>query len=291
MIDNASSDATPEIAAPPRRAPPAARPNASSWAEANNAGIDATDGPAVLLLNADCFLEPRLPRRRAAAARRAGRRLGHPEAHPHARARTPAERLDAIDCVGMVVDRRRKNNLAGHGSPALAYDLPGDGLRPRRRRRAVPARDARRLPPRRRGARPGDGEVGVRRGPRLARLAARLEIGLRARGGRLPCPFLRALDPRAGARARPPRAVPQPLPDDGQERHLGAPARPAAGARLRDRSRLGFALLRERHLLARLRRGGAAAPHRRSATAASCAPSAARAVRPRPVPFGLEPAR
>jgi GT2 family glycosyltransferase len=30
----------------------------------------------------------------------------------------------------MVVDRRRKNNLAGHGSPALAYDVPGRAFGP-----------------------------------------------------------------------------------------------------------------------------------------------------------------
>jgi GT2 family glycosyltransferase len=128
VIDNASSDATGELA---RRhgARHLRLPERLSWAAANNAGIDATGGEAVLLLNADCFLEPEF----LAAARprltedRAGsvtpkllRTLG-----PHA-----ADRLDAIDCVGMVVDRRRKNNLAGHGSPALAYEEPGEAFGP-----------------------------------------------------------------------------------------------------------------------------------------------------------------
>ncbi len=128
VIDNASSDATGELA---RRG--GARhlrlPERISWAAANNAGIDATGGEAVLLLNADCYLEPSF----LAAARprldepRAGsvtpkllRTLG-PDSGDH---------LDAIDCAGMVVDRRRKNDLAGHGSPALAYDLPGEAFGP-----------------------------------------------------------------------------------------------------------------------------------------------------------------
>jgi GT2 family glycosyltransferase len=42
----------------------------------------------------------------------------------------PADHLDAIDCVGMVVDRRRKNNLAGHGRPSLAYESPGPSFGP-----------------------------------------------------------------------------------------------------------------------------------------------------------------
>lgn len=123
VIDNASSDATPEIVAA-HGAHHLRLPERLSWAEANNAGIDATDGPAVLLLNADCFLESDFLARARPRLDESGvgsvtpkllRTLGT----------EPEERLDAIDCVGMVVDRRRKNNLAGHGSPALAYDVPG----------------------------------------------------------------------------------------------------------------------------------------------------------------------
>jgi GT2 family glycosyltransferase len=128
VIDNASSDATGELA---RRG--GARhlrlPERRSWAAANNAGIDATGGDAVLLLNADCFLEPGF----LAAARS---RLDEPRAGsvtpkllrtlgPH-----PGDHLDAIDCAGMLVDRRRKNDLAGHGSPAMAYDVPGEAFGP-----------------------------------------------------------------------------------------------------------------------------------------------------------------
>jgi GT2 family glycosyltransferase len=128
VIDNASSDATGELA---RRhgARHLRLPERVSWAQANNAGIDATEGDAVLLLNADCFLDPGF----LGAAR--------PRLHePSAGAVTPklirtlgplpSDRLDAIDCVGMTLDRRRKNGLAGHGSPALAYDTPGRAFGP-----------------------------------------------------------------------------------------------------------------------------------------------------------------
>ncbi len=128
VIDNASTDATAAITA--RHGARHLRlPERLSWAEANNAGIDATTGPAVLLLNADCFLEPdflaierpRLDEERVGSVTpKLLRTLGT----------TDEDRLDAIDCVGMVVDRRRKNNLAGHGSPALAYDVPGPAFGP-----------------------------------------------------------------------------------------------------------------------------------------------------------------
>jgi GT2 family glycosyltransferase len=40
----------------------------------------------------------------------------------------PAQRLDAIDAAGMAIDRRRKNGLVGHGRPALAYDRPAEAF-------------------------------------------------------------------------------------------------------------------------------------------------------------------
>jgi GT2 family glycosyltransferase len=42
--------------------------------------------------------------------------------------RGPTQRLDAIDAAGMTVDRRRKNALVGHGTPALGYDTPGEAF-------------------------------------------------------------------------------------------------------------------------------------------------------------------
>ena len=128
VIDNASSDATGELTRR-HRARHLRLPERVSWAAANNAGIDATQGEAVLLLNADCFLDPGF-------LACAGPRL----AEPAAGSVTPKllrtlgprteQRLDAIDCVGMTLDRRRKNGLAGHGSPALAYETPGEVFGP-----------------------------------------------------------------------------------------------------------------------------------------------------------------
>lgn len=99
----------------------------ASYCEAMNAAIADTGGDAVLLLNADCFLEPGF----LAAARP---RLEEPRVGSVAPKliRTlgpdPADRLDALDAAGMVVDRRRKNTLVGHGRPALAYDRPAEAF-------------------------------------------------------------------------------------------------------------------------------------------------------------------
>jgi GT2 family glycosyltransferase len=128
VVDNASSDATGALARE-LGAEHLRLDTRTSWAAANNAGIAAAQGDAVLLLNADCFLAPGF----LAAARP---RLDEPHTGmvtPKLIRTTggqPADRLDAIDCVGMVVDRRRKNNLAGHGRPSLAYDDPGPSFGP-----------------------------------------------------------------------------------------------------------------------------------------------------------------
>lgn len=126
VADNASSDDTAAVAAEhgaehlriePRR----------SYAAATNEALRRTGGDAVLLLNADCFLEEGF----LAAARP---RLDEPGVGSVAPKllRTlgpdPRERLDAIDAAGMVVDRRRKNTLVGHGRPSLAYDRPGSAF-------------------------------------------------------------------------------------------------------------------------------------------------------------------
>jgi GT2 family glycosyltransferase len=120
VVDNASSDETGALARK-HGAQHLRLDQRVSWAAANNAGIAAATGDALLLLNADCFLEPGF----LATAR------PHLD-QPRVGMVTPklirttggqqSDRLDAIDCVGMVVDRRRKNNLAGHGRPALAYE-------------------------------------------------------------------------------------------------------------------------------------------------------------------------
>lgn len=128
VIDNASSDGTGEVAWRHGARHLRLR-RRHSWAAANNAGIDATEGEAVLLLNADCFLD----RGFLAAARPRLEEPGVGSVTPKL-LRTlgvrPEDRLDAIDCVGMVVDRRRKNDLAGHGRPGLAYGEPGPAFGP-----------------------------------------------------------------------------------------------------------------------------------------------------------------
>jgi GT2 family glycosyltransferase len=123
VIDNASSDETPQLTRE-HGARHLRLQERVSWAAANNAGIAAATGDSVLLLNADCFLEPGF----IAAARPHLDEPGVGMVAPKL-VRTAggpvSDHIDAIDCVGMVVDRRRKNNLAGHGRPSLAYTRTG----------------------------------------------------------------------------------------------------------------------------------------------------------------------
>lgn len=124
VVDNASTDATAELA----RAHGAERialERRVTYAEALNAGIRATGGDAVLFLNADCFLAPGF----LAAARR---RLAEPGVGSVApklirtRGPRPESRLDRIDAVGIYMHRSRKNLLAGHGRPLPAFDRPAE---------------------------------------------------------------------------------------------------------------------------------------------------------------------
>jgi len=123
VIDNACTDGSAALARA-HGARVVALPERASYAVAMNAGIAAVgDAEAVLLLNADCFLDPGY----LAAARPcldapgvgsvAGKllRVSGPEAAP-----------DAIDAAGMVIDRRRKNGLVGHGAPVTAYARAGE---------------------------------------------------------------------------------------------------------------------------------------------------------------------
>lgn len=129
VVDNASTDETAQLARD-HGAEHLRLPERVSWAAANNAGIAAAQGDYVLLLNADCFLEPDF----------LSNATPHLDADAEIGMVTPklirtaggqvSDHLDAIDCVGMVVDRRRKNNLAGHGRPSLAYDQPGPSFGP-----------------------------------------------------------------------------------------------------------------------------------------------------------------
>jgi GT2 family glycosyltransferase len=122
VIDNACRDETAQLA---REAGAAvlALPRRMSWCEANNAAIAATSAPEVLLLNADCFLAPDFLER--ARPRLAQERVGS-VAPKLLRALGPGRPLAEIDAAGMLVDRRRKNNLVGHGEPAERYGVAGD---------------------------------------------------------------------------------------------------------------------------------------------------------------------
>jgi GT2 family glycosyltransferase len=119
VVDNASTDATPELA---RRA--GARllrlERHVPYAAAMNASIAGSHGDLVAFLQADTFVAPGyLEAVRApfadplvgSVAPKLVRALGP----------RPEDRLEELDAAGMVVDRRRKNGLVGHGAPASAY--------------------------------------------------------------------------------------------------------------------------------------------------------------------------
>jgi GT2 family glycosyltransferase len=124
VVDNACTDRTAEVAAE-HGARVVRLGGRRSYAAAMNAGIAAVpDAGAVLLVNADCVLEERaLP----ALAR-------HLDADPRVGAVAPKLVRDAapdrIDAAGMFLDRRRKNNVAGHNEPATAYGRAGEVFGP-----------------------------------------------------------------------------------------------------------------------------------------------------------------
>ncbi len=114
VVDNASTDPTVEVAREFARV--VELPARRSYAAAMNAGLDAVrDAEAVLLLNADCVLDPG-----ALDALRP-----HLEDDPRCGAVAPklVRETDPgrIDAAGMLLDRRRKNTVVGHGEPATAY--------------------------------------------------------------------------------------------------------------------------------------------------------------------------
>jgi len=119
VIDNACSDATRSVAESCGARVLGLRTRLS-YAAAINAGIVATEGDAVLLLNADCVLDAGF----LAAARPRLSQRGVGSLAPRLIRSTgmqAADRLDRLDAVGMVIDRRRKNTLVGHDEPASGY--------------------------------------------------------------------------------------------------------------------------------------------------------------------------
>jgi len=92
----------------------------ATYAAAINAGIVASEGDAVLLLNADCVLDPGF----LEAARPRLDQPGVGSVAPRlvrATGMRAGDRLDRLDAAGMVIDRRRKNTLVGHDEPATGY--------------------------------------------------------------------------------------------------------------------------------------------------------------------------
>jgi GT2 family glycosyltransferase len=121
VVDNACVDATAEVAREYARV--VALPERRSYAAAMNAGLAATRDADAVLLNADCVLDPG-----ALEAMRVAMR------DPAVGAVAPKLLRDAdpgrIDAAGMLLDRRRKNTVVGHGRPAGAFATPAEVFGP-----------------------------------------------------------------------------------------------------------------------------------------------------------------
>ncbi len=117
LVDNASRDETGDLGrAHATRVVRLER--RASYCDAMNAGIAACSGDAIALLQADTFVAPGY---RDAALRALEDRGGGAVAPRLVRATGPGRPTDELDTAGMVVDRRRKNGLVGHGTPADAW--------------------------------------------------------------------------------------------------------------------------------------------------------------------------
>lgn len=115
VLDNASTDAT-AVLAQRHGARLVKLPRRLSYAAAINEGISATGGEALLLLNADCELEPGFLT--AAIPRLSDPAVG--SVAPKLLRESGAQ----IDAAAMVIDRRRKNGLVGHGRAAACFGAP-----------------------------------------------------------------------------------------------------------------------------------------------------------------------
>jgi GT2 family glycosyltransferase len=142
VIDNACSDRTATLCEQHGARRVALRER-RPYAAAMNAGLAATDAPAILLLNADCVLDDGF----LAAARPRLDEPGVGSVAPlllRATGMEPADRLDVVDAAGMTIDRRRKNSLVGHGEPRAEHTTAqevfgGDGACVLYRREALNA--------------------------------------------------------------------------------------------------------------------------------------------------------
>jgi GT2 family glycosyltransferase len=126
VLDNASDDSTAQVAR--KLGVRCVRlEETHSFCRAMNVGLRSVRGDAVLFLQPDTFLTPGFL---ASAARRLGEdRIGSVAPKLiRTEGPRPEQRLDALDAAGMVVDRRRKNGLVGHGRPSLVYDRPAEAF-------------------------------------------------------------------------------------------------------------------------------------------------------------------
>ena len=126
VLDNASDDSTAEVAA--EMGVRCVRlEERHSFCRAMNVAVRSVDTEAILFMQPDCFLTPGF----VAASRRHLDDPGVGSVAPKLiRTEGPGERqrLDAMDTAGMVVDRRRKNGLVGHGRPALAFSTVSEAF-------------------------------------------------------------------------------------------------------------------------------------------------------------------
>jgi GT2 family glycosyltransferase len=123
VLDNGSEDSTAEVAAA-FGVRCLRLPGRHSFCRAMNVAVGAVETDAILFMQPDCFLTPGF----VGAARRHLDEPGVGSVAPKLiRAEGPREeqRLDALDTAGMVVDRRRKNGLVGHGRPSSAFSTAG----------------------------------------------------------------------------------------------------------------------------------------------------------------------
>jgi GT2 family glycosyltransferase len=125
VIDNASLDATAEVAARfgverlvlERRVP---------YTEAMNAGLAWLEADAVAMLQADTFISPGYLAACLQALESDARVGSVAPKLIRATGPRPEDRLELLDGAAMTFDRRRKNSLVGHGRPAREFGVAGE---------------------------------------------------------------------------------------------------------------------------------------------------------------------
>ena len=123
VIDNACADDTGAVAGA-HGARVVRLPDRRSYAAAMNAGLAAVrDAGAVLLVNADCVLQD-------GALAALAQRLADPAVGAVAPKLLRTAAPELIDAAGMLLDRRRKNNVAAHNEPASARPRAGEVFGP-----------------------------------------------------------------------------------------------------------------------------------------------------------------